>query len=102
MPDTGKPTWRPMMTLLLPLVSGLLLAFALPPYDVEWLGWIALVPLLLAARGRRTLEAVGMGMLAGLVAGLVYVGWSVDGAGLQFAYLPFLWLAMLLGIVADG
>jgi apolipoprotein N-acyltransferase len=80
--------------------SGLLLAFSLAPFDVEWLGWFALVPLLVAARERRPLIALGLGLLTGVVCGLVHVGWHADAHGLQFAYLPFLWLAMLLGIVA--
>jgi len=80
--------------------SGLLLALSLAPFDVEWLGWFALVPLLVAARERRPLIALGLGLLTGVVCGVVHVGWHADSHGLQFAYLPFLWLAMLLGIVA--
>jgi apolipoprotein N-acyltransferase len=91
-----------MTALVLPLLSGALLAFSLPPYDLEWLAWVAVAPLFVAARGRRPLEAVGIGMLAGLVCGLIHVGWSPGAPGLQFAYLPFLWLAMLLGGVTAG
>lgn len=80
--------------------SGLLLALSLAPFDVEWLGWFALVPLLVAARERRPLIALGLGLLTGVVCGVVHIGWHADSHGLQFAYLPFLWLAMLLGIVA--
>ncbi len=91
-----------MRPLLFTLAAGVLLAFSLPPHDVEWLGWIALAPLFVAARGRRPLEAFGLGMLAGLTCGFVPIGWAPNAAGLQFAYLPFLWLAMLLGIVTAG
>jgi apolipoprotein N-acyltransferase len=80
--------------------SGILLALSLAPFDVEWLGWFALVPLLVAARERRPLIALGLGLLTGVVCGVVHVGWHADSHGLQFAYLPFLWLALLLGIVA--
>ena len=58
-----------MRRFVLTLISGALLALSLPPFDVEWLGWIALTPLLVAASGQRTLVATGMGVLAGVVCG---------------------------------
>jgi apolipoprotein N-acyltransferase len=88
------------LTSLLALAAGALVALSLPPFDIEWLGWFALAPLLIAVRGRRGLEAVGLGMLAGLACGAVQVGWYPNVPVLEFAYLPFLWLAMLLGVVA--
>jgi apolipoprotein N-acyltransferase len=91
-----------MRPLFLTLLSGLLLALSLPPYNVDWLGWVAVAPLLVAAVGRRPLEAVGVGMLAGIVCGLFHLGWRPDQQGMQFAWLPFLWLAILLGMVATG
>ena len=57
--------------LLLTLASGALLAFSLPPYNVEWLGWFALAPVLVATRGRRPLEAMGLGLLVGTPVELV-------------------------------
>lgn len=85
---------------VLAVASGGLLALSLPPYDVEWLGWVAVAPALVAAQGRRTLEAVGVGLLAGVTCGLIHVGWRPGAAGVQYAWLPFLWLAMLVGLVA--
>ncbi len=58
------------------------------------------MPLLLAASGRRPLEAVGLGMLAGAACGVVSAGWYHDTARLFWAYIPFLWLAFLFGVVA--
>ena len=78
-----------MKLLLLALLSGLLFALALPPFDLEWLGWAAFVPLLLAARSRRPLEAVGLGMIAGAFCGVVQAGWYHDTARLFWAYIPF-------------
>ena len=52
-----------MKPLLLALLTGGLFALGLPPFDWEWLGWAALAPLLLAAQGRRPLEAFGLGMI---------------------------------------
>jgi apolipoprotein N-acyltransferase len=88
------------LLLLLPIVSGALLALALPPLNLGWLGWVAVAPLLVATRGRRPIEAFGLGLMAGLTCGGIHVGWHSDAHGLHFAYLPFLWLAMLLGTVA--
>lgn len=90
----------PMKPLLLALATGLLFAFSLPPYDQEWLGWFAFAPLLLAAQGRRPLEAVGLGLIAGAVCGAAQAGWHHDTTRLFWAYIPFLWLAFLLGFVA--
>ncbi|MCS6860235.1 MAG: hypothetical protein NZT92_07945 [Abditibacteriales bacterium] len=81
------------------VLSGWLLALSLPPYNAEWLGWCALAPLFGAARGRRPLEAMGLAMLAGLMCGVVHARWHSNSHALLFAYLPFLWLAMLLGVV---
>ena len=89
-----------MKPLLLSLLSGVLFAFSLPPFNWEWLGWIAFVPLFLAAQGRRSLEAVGLGMLAGVACGVVQAGWYHDTSRLFWAYIPFLWLCFLFGVVA--
>ena len=85
---------------LLSLLMGVLFAFSLPPFNWEWLGWIAFVPLFVAAQGRRPLEAVGLGMLAGAACGVAQAGWYHDTARLFWAYIPFLWLSFLFGGVA--
>lgn len=89
-----------MRPLLLSALTGLLFAFSLPPFDQEWLGWFAFAPLLIASQGRRPLEAVGLGLIAGGVCGAAQAGWYHDTARLFWAYIPFLWLAFLLGFVA--
>ena len=89
-----------MKLLLSALLTGLLFALSLPPFNQEWLGWLAFVPLLLAARRRRPLEAVGLGMVAGAFCGVVQAGWYHDTARLFWAYIPFLWLSFLFGVVA--
>ena len=89
-----------MKPLFLSLLSGLLFAFSLPPFNWEWLGWVAFVPLFLAVPGRRPLEAVGLGMLAGVLCGVVQAGWYHDTSRLFWAYIPFLWLCFLFGLVA--
>jgi len=89
-----------MRPLLLSALTGLLFAFSLPPFDQGWLGWFAFAPLLIASQGRRPLEAVGLGLIAGGVCGAAQAGWYHDTSRLFWAYIPFLWLAFLLGFVA--
>ena len=89
-----------MIPFLLAMLTGLLFAFSLPPYNWEWLGWVAFAPLLLAAPGRRPLEAVGLGIIAGAACGAVQAGWSADTTRLFWAYIPFFWLTFLFGLVA--
>lgn len=84
----------------LALLAGLLFALALPPFNLELLGWFALAPLLVAAAGQRPLEAVGLGLLAGIVGGALHAGWYANADALLLAYLPFLWLALFFGVVA--
>lgn len=89
-----------MVGLVLSLASGVLLAWSLPPFDQEWLGWVALVPLLFAATRSRPLEAVGLGLVAGLVAGGVHARWHANVSALHYAYVPFFWMTLLLaGVV---
>lgn len=91
------------VTVLLVLAAGVLFGLSLPPFDIEWLGWFALAPLfvgVLRAPRRRALHAVGLGMLAGLACGIVQVGWHSNTGALHFAYLPFVWIALVFGVVA--
>ena len=55
--------------------SGVALACAFPPVAVSGLAWFALVPLLLAARGRPPREASGWALLAGLAFWLPSLRW---------------------------
>lgn len=88
------------MPALLSLLSGVLFALALPPANREWLDWVALAPLLYAARGRRPLEAVGLGLLTGGAAGAVIARWHSDTDSLLLGWLPFLCLAAFFGAAA--
>jgi len=86
------------------MVSGVLFALALPPFDREFLGWFALAPLLVAVcvPGRRALHAVGLGMVAGIGAGIVQIrgGDGIAPDRLSFSYLPFIWIALVFGVTA--
>jgi apolipoprotein N-acyltransferase len=53
--------------LALAALSGLLLVLAFPGVDAGWLGWVALVPLLLAIRRGSTRGAFALGWVTGLI-----------------------------------
>ncbi len=92
------------IAIALAVSSGALFALALPPFDVEWLGWVALGPLLVAVSvpGRRTLHSVGFGLLAGIAAGICPVGFAPGAKNLSFAYLPFIWIGLVFGLVCGS
>jgi apolipoprotein N-acyltransferase len=60
---------------LLCLLAGLLLMLIFPWYDVEWLAWIAFVPLLAATRGVRWQTALVWGWISGCVGYLGILRW---------------------------
>ena len=59
----------------LAVASGLVLAAAFPPVDLEFLGWVGLVPLLLACRGLGPRAAFAIGFLGGGVFYVAIVYW---------------------------
>lgn len=79
--------------------SGVLLWLSLSPHDIEWLAWFALVPLLLATHNARPLYAVLLVMLTCGLCGLLQVGLATDAEPLLPGFVPFLWLALLFGVI---
>ncbi len=80
----------------LALVSALLIFVALPPYDLWPLGWISLVPLLLAIHKVGPREALLLGGLAGTVANYLAFRWCLELMN-RFSKLgPLAYLVMLL------
>ncbi len=77
--------WRLHTRLAAALLSGGLLFCAFPPVDLAWIGFGALVPLLLALRGARGRS----GFLIGAVFGLAFFG-------------PLIWWISLFGFLAWG
>lgn len=87
------PRYAPL--LLAPL-TGILFALSLRPWSLEPLGWVSLVPLLYAAACLpRPLWAAGLGLLAAIVAGLFQVGLRGSGASMNYAYAPYLFVALV-------
>ncbi len=74
---------------LLPILSGVLLILAYPPYDLEFLIWIALIPLFwfLALKQTSPKNALIGGFLAGVLFFGKLFGWL-------FATYPFEWLGI--------
>lgn len=92
-----------MLPFILAIVSGLLLIAALPPHDLWWCGWFALVPLLVAI-GRSGYRRAGLlGWLAGTVTNLGAFHWLVpvmlnySSLGI-FSYLVMLGAALYQGV----
>jgi len=91
---------RRAVRLGLAVAGGLVLALAFPPLDLEFLGWIGLVPLLLACRGLPPRAAFGVGWLGGAVFYLAIVYWVAHTIG-AYSAVPFaLAVAILLLMVS--
>ena len=60
----------PLAKFLFALLSAALLICSLPAPDIGWLGWVALVPPILACQGLDPLSAAGLGLMFGIVARL--------------------------------
>ncbi len=90
------------------MLSGTLLVLALPPADVPGLGWIALVPLLVATRGRGAVAGTLAGVATALVAGaLSHAGWwysdnAVAQASVAWNYAGFTLFGFSLGLACGG
>lgn len=89
-----------LLALICSILAGLAFAFSLPPYNQEYLGWIALAPLLRAACGKRPVAAAGLGLLAGATSAVTLARWHPDTTRLIWAYVPFLWVVLLFAVVA--
>ena len=94
-----------MYRYLLAIASGIVFACAFPEYDIGWLAFVALLPLIVAVvRTRRTREAFLLGWIAQTVAWLMMVPWVVrvmsHYGGLPYltGVLIFIALSAILGI----
>ncbi|MCL6536220.1 MAG: hypothetical protein K6U77_09125 [Armatimonadetes bacterium] len=86
--------------LLAAVASGALLAFALPPFDVPLLGFVALAPMMAAVLRASAIPALVSTLLTGIVAGTVmtaFLSGIGDGFGsptLALAYFAVFGAAM--------
>jgi apolipoprotein N-acyltransferase len=83
--------------ILFPVLSGLLLLLSFPRFDLGFLAWVALVPLLLSVRKTTWRVAFGQGFLAGLIFFTGALSWVVNAMNL-YGQVPLTisYLVMLL------
>lgn len=74
--------------ILLAAISGLLLTASFPKIGLDWLAWIALVPLLAALADLSARESFRIGFIAGLVHYLTLLYWVVPVMR-TYGYLPW-------------
>lgn len=67
-----------MKDYLTAIISGLLLAFAYPRFNLEFLAWFALVPLLFAIYGGNARRALKLGFVTGLVFYFITLSWVIN------------------------
>lgn len=89
-----------LLVLIAPLVSGALLALAFPDYEIWWLGWVALVPLLLVLHNRSAKYSFLLSLLCGLVffPGIGHWLFEISGYKLLHHILWDLYLAIYFGL----
>ncbi len=63
--------------ILLSLLSGILLILSFPNYDLEFLAWIALVPLLHSIEGKGLFSSFKLGFLTGILSFLGILYWII-------------------------
>jgi len=63
--------------ILLSLLSGILLIFSFPHFDLEFLAWFALVPLFLSIEGKGLRRSFELGFLTGITAFLGILYWII-------------------------
>jgi apolipoprotein N-acyltransferase len=83
-----------------PIISGGLLVLAFPNYNQAWLGWIGVVPLLLAIRRLKPWQAFLMGWIGGIVYFVGIFPWinEVKSINKLAIGLGHLYLGLYLGL----
>jgi len=74
---TAKVPDVSLKKILLAILSGVMLSAAFPPGRLEWMAWIAIIPLLKSLENQRPLNAFRLGMIAGLSHYLTLLYWVI-------------------------
>lgn len=90
-----------LASIFLTAVGSVFLALSLPPFNLEILAWFAVAGLLWAACRCHPIRAFELGLFCGVVCGAAQVGWP-SGMASVTAFVPFLWLTLMLAVVAAG
>lgn len=70
-------TRTPTEKLLLSILSGLMLSASFPPGNMEWMAWVALIPLLRSIAHESPQQAFRLGFIAGFVHYLTLIYWII-------------------------
>ena len=81
--------------ILLSLLSSLLLIFSFPKFDLEFLAWVALVPLFCSMDGKRLFHGFCLGYLTGFVSFLGILYWIVVAVH-TYGNIPFIISILIL------
>ncbi|MGV7224288.1 MAG: apolipoprotein N-acyltransferase [Nitrospinales bacterium] len=84
---------------LAPVLSGVLLFLAFPKYDLGWLAWVGLVPLLIVISHTNTLRSFFLSYLCGIIffAGVFDWGLDIPGYRLHHHVLIICYLGIYVG-----
>jgi apolipoprotein N-acyltransferase len=93
---------RPVLLVSLPILSAILAALSLPSFDLGFLGWVALAPLLYALRQRGLAAAAALGGLFGYAFGVGTFFWSTTIPELDLIRFALLMALFSLYYVAFG
>ncbi len=82
------------------IFSGVLLTLAFPKFDLGWLGWVAIVPLLISILNQNAWSAFFLSLLFGVVSFSGIFLWIFDVPGYKFLHhaLLGLYLGPLMGL----
>ena len=88
--------WNPAGAIGLSAISAILISLSLPKYDISWIGWICLVPLLLAIAQAKARSAFFLSYLCGMIFCAVVYNWIFEAPGYNLIHHAI--LAVYLGI----
>jgi apolipoprotein N-acyltransferase len=93
-----KPILKELLALFLAVLSGVLVALAFPPWNLEWIIWVAFVPVLFALLflRRNWLTALAQGAVFGGVFGGITFFWRLTAGA------PSDWAWNVFGLAAVG
>ena len=83
---SGVRAVRLLSIVLAPILSGALLVFPFPRYDISWLVWLGLVPLLMAISGRSTRAGFYSSYVCGIVFFTGVFSWAFAIPGYKFIH----------------
>lgn len=91
------------VAIALSVLSGVGVFCAFPDWDMHYLAWFALVPLLIAGDGQRVRDGFWLGLIAGTVTNFGGFHW-ITSMLMEFGHLPapIAWALLLLQAITQG